>query len=193
MSRRSPARALRWGLVALAAVVVPVAVVKKLDEDNRFCVSCHLHETHLRDMVAQPAVTLAGAHFTAKHDLHPERCFTCHSGEGVRGWTEVTLLSAWDAARWVAGDRNEPTHMRLPIADAACLKCHADDVRGSLTSEETDRFHELGDHRGLTVACVACHQVHPRGEASRTWLHNDVVRPQCARCHRSMGAENPDM
>lgn len=62
---------------------------------------------------------LAGAHFAAKSAGHPERCFTCHSGEGVTGWSAVTALSAWDAARWVLGARHEPTTMRSRIAPAS--------------------------------------------------------------------------
>jgi nitrate/TMAO reductase-like tetraheme cytochrome c subunit len=193
MRIQSKRRAFRAGPFLVLAVVgfaLPVTAVKKLDEDNRFCVSCHLHGSHLDNMFATPVVTLAGAHAVAQTSRpaagHPERCFTCHSGEGVTGWTQVTLLSAWDAARWVAGVHHEPKSMRLPVADRACLKCHAKDVRGSQTAEETQDFHQLTDHRGLTVACVSCHQVHRRGEASRKWLHNDVVRAQCARCHREM-------
>jgi len=169
-----PVRRWRWVLVVLAAAVLPVAVVKRLDADNRFCVACHLHGEIMRNMIATPPATLAGAHFRARPPGHPERCFTCHSGEGV-------------AARWVVGDRHEPTSMRLPITNEACLKCHAKQVHGSHTAEETDRFHELTDHSGLRLACVTCHQVHRTGgSAARTWLHEDAVRPQCARCHKDM-------
>lgn len=180
----------RWLLIVLAAVIVPVAIVKRLDEDNRFCVACHLHGEIMRTMTAVPPVTLAGAHAAAPQARHPGRCFTCHSGEGVAGWTQVTVNSAWDAARWVAGDRHEPTSMRLPITNAACLKCHAKQVHGSLTAEETDKFHELSDHGSLKLACVGCHVVHSTGEASRTWLHKEIVRTQCARCHKDMSADS---
>ena len=182
---------LRVGLVLLALATTGVITVKKLDEDNRFCVSCHLHEEHLRDMTATPGVALTSAHFAAaarEPKGHPERCFTCHSGEGVVGWTQVTVLSAWDAARWVAGARSEPTHMRLPLTDAACLKCHAADVRGSKTSEETEEFHELTDHRSLPMKCIDCHSAHDHGEARKTWLDNTRVNAQCLRCHKDFGS-----
>lgn len=185
-----PLRAGRWALVVLLAVAVPVAIVKRLDEDNRFCVACHLHGEIMRTMTAVPPLTLAAAHFAAPQVRHPGRCFTCHSGEGVAGWTQVTVYSAWDAARWVAGDRHEPTSMRLPITNAACLKCHANQVHGSHTAEETNKFHQLGDHSGLKLACVGCHVVHPIGEASRTWLHKDIVQGQCARCHKDLAADS---
>lgn len=102
------------------------------------------------------------------------------------GWTQVTLLSAWDAVRWVAGTRTEPTHMKLPIVDAACLKCHASDVHGTATAEETDQFHELGDHRSLSVRCVECHVVHGTGRPEQHYLIREVVQRQCARCHRDL-------
>ncbi len=184
-----PVRRWRWALVALISATLPVAVVKRLDEDNRFCVACHLHGVFMRNMTATPPMTLAGAHFGARPAGHPERCFTCHSGEGVVGWTQVTVLSAWDATRWVLGDRHEPTSMRLPITNEACLKCHAKQVHGSMTSEETDRFHQLTDHTGVKLPCISCHQVHRTGGAAgRTWLQADAVRPQCARCHKDMAA-----
>jgi len=172
---------------ALLLVAAPVIVVKQLDGQNPFCISCHLHQPHYRGMVATPAATLAGAHFAAsarKPAGHPERCFTCHSGEGLVGWSAVTALSAWDAARWVLGDRHEPTAMRLPLEDGACLKCHAADVRGTRSTEETDRFHELADHRKLRTPCVACHVTHRTGKPDRNFIDDAVVRARCRDCHR---------
>jgi hypothetical protein len=168
--------------------IAGVAFVKVKDHDNHFCIDCHLHRTHFRTMVEPPPSTLAAAHFHAqRRDGHPERCFTCHSGEGVWGWSQVTLLSGWDAARWVAGDRHEPTTMRLPLTNDACLKCHANDVRGHLGADETSKFHELADHRMVSTPCVACHVVHRPGAAAKAFLDDQVVQTQCRRCHRDLG------
>src|SRR5262249_26416805 len=174
---------------ALLLLAAPVIVVKQLDGRNGFCISCHLHEPHYRGMVTMPATTLAGAHFEGvarKPAGHPERCFTCHSGEGVVGWRAVTALSAWDAGRWVVGDRHEPTAMRLPLEDRACLKCHAADVRGTRSAEETDRFHELTDHRAVRTPCIACHITHRAGKSDRNFLDETVVRARCRDCHRRL-------
>lgn len=192
LSRRRPRFVPVLGILVLS-VGVFTAIIKRLDEDNRFCVSCHLHEEHLAGMFAPSPVVLAGAHGGARDRTgHPERCFTCHSGEGVRGWLEVTALSAWDAARWVAGTRTEPGAMKLPIVDAACLKCHADDVGGSMDAEETDEFHQLRDHRTLSVRCVECHVVHRPGRPDRHWLDTPTVQRQCARCHRDLDGGGSD-
>ena len=164
----------------LAVPVGALLVVKRLDEENRFCIACHLHQDLYRAMVGPPPTTLASAHFrvreapdggnaaAAAHPAgrrgHPERCFTCHSGEGVVGWTQVTALSAWDAARWVLGDRHEPESMRLPLTNQACLKCHAADVRGTKSEEETSKYHELTNHRSVSMPCASVRRLQPGQE-----------------------------
>jgi len=193
----------RWlsigSLSVLALLTVSLVVVKRLDEDNRFCVSCHLHEDLSRLTHATPSATLAAAHFHAAADARlgvttakerrvapPDRCFTCHSGEGVVGWSQVTLLSAWDATRWVLGDRHEPTSMKLPLTNAACLKCHAADIRGTLSEEETSSYHELSRHNSVTMPCIACHEVHVRAEPQNRFLRSATVRARCVTCHRDL-------
>lgn len=186
-------------LGCVGLLTVSLIVVKRLDEDNRFCVSCHLHEDLSRETHAAPAGTLAAAHFHAASDVRlgvvtarernaapADRCFTCHSGEGVIGWSQVTLLSAWDASRWVLGDRHEPTHMKLPLTNEACTKCHAADIRGTMTEEETSSYHELARHNSVKMACVSCHEVHARTEAKNQFLRRENVATRCATCHRDL-------
>ncbi len=175
-----------WAVGLLAVVAGAVGYVKHKDQDNRFCVACHLHEDFYRRTLARPAATLAAAHYRAAGPGHPERCFTCHSGEGLIGWSQVTLWSAWDAARWVVGDRHEPTSMRAPLDNRACLKCHAAGVRGIKSGEETLRYHELSDHREITTPCVLCHETHEPGHRTRNFLDDATVRVQCQRCHRDL-------
>ena len=170
----------------LVLVACSVAFVKHKDHDNRFCIACHLHQDIYRRTVGAPPGTLAAGHYRAGGPRHPERCFTCHSGEGVVGWSQVTLLSAWDAARWVAGDRHEPTSMRLPLTNQACLKCHAAEVRGTKSENETTKYHELSQHRGITVPCFACHVVHAPGARGKLYLDNATVRARCQACHRDL-------
>ena len=124
------------------------------------------------------------------------RCFTCHSGEGMRGWTQVTGLSAWDAARWVAGDRHEPDSMRLKLENTACLKCHAADLRSAAPGRVAHGlapadFHKLSEHRGVAASCVACHTAHTAGAPAKDYMNDVRVQRECARCHPSgLGTES---
>jgi hypothetical protein len=196
-------RRLGFGAIALLLVAGPTVVVKRLDESNQFCISCHLHGREYREMFHAPPAALAAAHGAVKnHPKHSERCFTCHSGEGVQGWTAVTALSAYDAARWVLGDRHETTAMRLPIEDRACLKCHAKDIEakplpaadesigdeGSAGAQES--YHQIRDHRTVRTACVTCHTVHTAGEKTHLFMVPAVVHQQCQNCHKhGLGTE----
>ena len=204
---RPGARPWTWLAVAVIAIGgAGVAFVKKQDEDNRFCIACHLHEKLYEVTVTAPPRSLAAGHYRARHAAHPERCFTCHSGEGVTGWTAVTVLSGFDAARWVLGDRHEPTTMRLPIEDRACLKCHAADLKQALASANApdsgdeggdemesashQSFHHISDHRNVKLACVMCHTVHTPGESQRLFLEPANVQAQCRTCHaHGLGTE----
>jgi hypothetical protein len=181
-----PRRRALWLAGLFALVVIPIAVVKRLDQENRFCVSCHLHTAEYRGMTGDSLATLAAAHARAHRGGHPERCFTCHSGEGVMGWSAVTALSAWDAARWVLGDRHETKAMRLPITNAACLKCHAEVTRGGTSKDPNSVFHALSNHRGVKTPCVTCHVTHARGTHERWFLDPEVVRRQCQTCHNDL-------
>lgn len=179
---RNSTRGLTLAAALVAVSAGSVAFVKYQDTDNRFCISCHLHQDLYRLTIASvPPATLAAAHYGAKHPAHPERCFTCHSGEGVLGWSTVTAYSAYDAARWVLGDRHEPDSMRVKLDNSACAKCHAADIRRSKSG--SDKYHEVSEHRGVSVRCVACHTAHTRGQKAQDFLSSSVVRARCARCH----------
>lgn len=169
-----------------------VAFVKYKDNDNRFCISCHLHEDLYHATVAAAPGTLAGGHFHARHAAHPERCFTCHSGEGLVGWTTVTVYSAYDAARWVLGDRHEPDTMRVKLENTACTKCHGRLGRGSRS--DSGRFHDISEHRSLATPCVACHTVHAEGPREQLFMKPAVVQAQCVKCHPGgpAGSEGSD-
>ena len=195
MTLQPGSRAILCTLVStLAVTAAAVGLVKHQDQDNRFCVACHLHEALSRKTFEPEPRTLAAAHYRAAGPGHPERCFTCHSGEGVRGWTQVTLLSAWDAARWVAGDRHQPDSMRLKLENPACLKCHAADLRRtgrSVRGMAQAEYHRLTEHRGVRTPCVACHTAHTEGEKPKDFMADAVVRRECARCHpNGLGTES---
>jgi bacterioferritin-associated ferredoxin len=84
----------------------------------------------------------------------------------------------------VLGDRHEPTTMRLPITNAACLKCHDSDLRKAPRDEQ--KFHGLSDHRRVGIPCASCHRTHDPGPRDRNFLDDATVRTQCQKCHRDL-------
>jgi predicted CXXCH cytochrome family protein len=182
------------GAVALASGTAAIAYVSHREQDNRFCIACHLPEGkrlhgELFDRYAgNPPVNLSALHKTKKET----KCIDCHGGVGVVGRGRVILLSAKDALLYVAGRFKEPERMTSPLWDLDCVKCHADYNVGAFPEEGQAGgrdFHKHPDHRRLPLACVDCHTSHVSGDPRFRFLNNDVVLPLCQRCHKEMGKE----
>ena len=75
--------------------------------------------------------------------------------------------------------------MAWPLWDEDCAKCHPSFEASDALAEASQRFHAVPVHNvDLAVRCVECHRVHePAGTADTFFLHTDLVRGQCARCH----------
>lgn len=182
------------GLVAAPAGWI---LSDRLEQENRFCVSCHLdadtrlHIGLLEDFEARPPAVLAAAHAAAGNEARGDgafRCIDCHGGTGPIGRARVKLLSARDAFWYAVGRFEEPEGMRWPLWDADCRKCH-DAFEERRAAFGDPLFHELPAHRSgeggeFAVRCVECHLAHASGALpEHDFLLPDVVRGQCARCH----------
>jgi hypothetical protein len=195
------ARLRRARLLAAAAGLGAVGasagwlVTDRLEQDDRFCVSCHLapeqplHAEKAHDFRARPAAVLAAAHATAGNEARDDgafRCIDCHGGTGALGRARVKLLSAKDAFWYAVGRFDEPEGMRWPLWDADCRRCHERFAeRDGADSTGNPLFHELAVHNvELPVRCVECHAVHDRGGLpDHDFVLPPLVRAQCARCH----------
>lgn len=195
-------RARRWGRLAGAAIAAGAlggplgwAVTDRLEQDDRFCIACHLepdvplHIDNFEDFRDRPAVSLAVAHAAAGNDAHDDgafRCIDCHGGTGLTGRARVKLLSAKDAFWYAVGRFEEPDGMRWPLRDADCTWCHASFEERADAANPA--FHALPVHNvELGVGCVECHLSHERGGlADHDFLHPERVREQCARCHAEL-------
>jgi hypothetical protein len=177
----------KWlGLVfslGLVGFVASIEVTDRLEEDNRFCISCHLHEQimdHFRTAVPQ-RITLAGA-----HDEAEVKCIDCHIGATLSDKLIVKAIAGWDTVRYFLGSFKEPDHLRFPLGDRTCLKCHPD---GGQSPTRAEAFHNDPNHRHMRFECVACHQSHPVREASTLFLEQSLVRPICQECHKEDSGE----
>jgi hypothetical protein len=196
----------RWlaGLALLALLGGPGGwlVTDHLERDNDFCNACHLtpelplHLEIRRGFDAEPPVSLASAHGGSVVDSRSGaeaafRCIDCHGGTGLVGRARVKLLAALDGFWYATGRFDEPDHMAWPLHDADCAKCHAQFDATPSESWQTPRFHELAVHNvEMPVGCVECHRVHePGADAGAHFLHADLVRGRCARCHMEFEEE----
>jgi len=170
-------------------------VSDRLEEDNDFCVGCHLepgvplHREKRETLDQRPAATLAAAHGIAGWEDRPFRCIDCHGGTGLLGKARVKALSAKDAFWYAVGRFDEPEEMHWPLWDADCAKCHTPFEERESEIGRDPLFHELAVHNvELGVACVACHFSHEEGGlADHYQLHAARVRAECAACHPELG------
>jgi hypothetical protein len=189
-------------LLALVAAPAGWLVTDHLERDDDFCNACHLtpavplHIDIRRGYDAEPPVSLASVHGAATvptraGDDAAFRCIDCHGGASLQGRARVKLLAGLDAFWYVTGRFDEPHAMAWPLWDEDCAQCHARFDATPSPAWQTPRFHELAVHNvDLEVGCVECHRVHEAGGApDHFFLHADLVRGQCARCHMEFEEE----
>ncbi|MBI4638398.1 MAG: hypothetical protein HY727_18830 [Candidatus Rokubacteria bacterium] len=166
-----------------------VALAAK-ERDNRFCVSCHLHDEKFTRLIAPASTDLAGLHHQKKAEVG---CIACHGGVHPGMRVRVWALAGFDTLKFLAGAYQEPTRMRLLLQDAECRQCHtpilpvARKERGAgqpgpgaaapptgtnVADESTDAeeaategrgggsYHAIREHNTVKTTCVACHTAH---------------------------------
>ena len=193
---RGEAGAWLAGAAALAVVLgLPFAfggVLYQTEQNNYFCVSCHLHDEKLARFLGQPSpMDLAGAHHVSRQAV---RCIDCHGGADPVMRVRVRAVAGVDTLRFLVGRYEEPQRMRLPLRDAECRQCHDPIIRMTPEQEEAqegrgDSYHAITEHRTVRVVCVACHTSHMRAEKRLQFIDRRVVLPICRKCHERMGEE----
>ncbi len=187
MSRKIPLR--YWMLGILLLLILPVPgfivvdkVVYSLEKRDTFCIACHLHEKKYKEFTApiSEQVSLAAKH----HSPKGVRCIDCHKGEGVWERLGVLTIAGFDTLVYFVGLHKEPKHLRFPLSNETCLKCHRKDMvpKGSYST----KYHDLTPHANLSIQCAECHQAHPDGNPKLQFLIEDQVIPICKRCHTTM-------
>ncbi len=151
------------------------------EQRDPFCASCH----------TQPETTFFGRETSAVTDLasahHAKsvRCIDCHSGPGVDGRVRAELLGAHNALAWVTHTAVQPAQITVLLADANCIKCHAQ-IAGERTME--NHFHYfLSQWQGIdpnAARCVDCHEGHHTdGRVDIMWLNETRTQVTCQGCH----------
>jgi hypothetical protein len=178
-----------------AFMLLALFAFARVEEHDLFCASCHSEPevTYVNRAQAAGAVDLASAHAMLAHSeaqAAPTRCIDCHSGPGAGGRLESMGLGVRDALRWVSGTAAQPAVQTVPIADANCLKCHAD--TSASTDFDNHAHHYLAKWQAMDAkagACVSCHSSHTAdGNAGIGFLQQQRTQAQCDLCHIALQA-----
>lgn len=171
-------------ILLLAVVSGPLAwaISDRFEEENRFCVACHLrpglplHEQKFKEFTSDPVESLVAAHFAPSRDF---LCIECHRGTSWLGRARVKAVAARDAANYLLGNFTEPDRMRHPVWDEDCIRCHE-----TYESKSDSDYHAILAHEGIDHSCVECHVGHPtNGDPELQFLSRSVVLPVCRNCH----------
>lgn len=166
------------------------------ERDDRFCISCHLHEPKFARFKAAAPADLAGAHHAKKN----VRCIDCHGGGDAVMRVRVWTVAGVDTLRFLVGRYREPERMRLPLRPAECRPCHTPILKAAraLGAEQAegaggrsgDTYHAIRDHDGVRITCVRCHYSHTTdSEPVLQFISRARVQPVCHECHESLGAD----
>ena len=194
---------------ALLLGVLFLTALTAKERDNRFCVSCHLHDEKFLRLTASEATDLVGFHHLRRADVG---CIACHGGADPVMRAKVWIVAGFDTLRFLAGTYREPTHMRLPLRDAECRRCHTPILGRPVSSssaataakpiETTDEsvaaeaetegrggtsYHAIREHDTVRIACVRCHTSHTTdANAADKFLSQPRITAICRDCHKQM-------
>jgi nitrate/TMAO reductase-like tetraheme cytochrome c subunit len=155
-----------------------VAITDHLEQKDRFCIACHLHEqkyAHYTKAEAGTLLSLAGAH--KKEEV---KCIDCHIGATIEDKLFIKLIAAKDTVKFFTGFYEEPKELKHLLGDRTCLKCHTDSGQDP---ERKEAFHNLDSHRNMRFACSQCHLTHPEASPQTLFLQREIVQPICRDCH----------
>jgi nitrate/TMAO reductase-like tetraheme cytochrome c subunit len=160
------------------------------ERNNRFCVACHLHEEKFARLNAPPAADLAGFHHGSDASVG---CIACHGGADLLMRVEVWAVAGADTVRFLTGVYTEPRHMRLPLRDAECRRCHRPIVRSGPHAGPVAPARQSDAPASVPAAdpsAEASYGVSPEAErGTSTNFHairdHITAESHCVRCHTS--------
>jgi predicted CXXCH cytochrome family protein len=209
----SRGRRLAVGVAAIIGVfivgVLFLAGLAAKERDNRFCVSCHLHDEKFERLIANSAADLAGLHHNKKAEVG---CIACHGGADLGMRLRVWTVAGFDTLKFLVGLYREPDHMRLPLRDVECRQCHTPILKTSAARKPSDAtramdpnedsafeaeaanegrggtsYHAIREHDTVRFRCISCHVSHISGsDATNRFIVRARVVPVCRECHKQM-------
>ena len=170
--------------------------LSRVEENDAFCASCHSQPeaAYFDRAQAVAAIDLASAHAMLAHSkpqLTNTRCIDCHSGPGLMGRVSSVSLGARDAIKWFSGTSTQPAQQTTLIADANCLKCHADVPNVSNFDQHFHRTLARWQRADASAGtCVTCHAAHiTGGNSAISFMQQQRTLDVCKHCHVALGVD----
>lgn len=174
----------------VAAFGAGIAITDYLEQDNEFCISCHLtdqkrlHQEKLTTFLPMQGqiTTLAAAHYVGEK-RGTFKCVDCHNGATFTDKLLIKAQAARDTVAYFMGSFQEPDHMRFALGNRVCLKCHTTSGRNP---HNDTAFHNASYHTDLPFVCYECHAVHPPAGSDTRFLRRHTVQQLCDSCHAQL-------
>ena len=197
--RRCLARAALGAMGVVLVAAASLAVLHAKERDNRFCVSCHLHQEKFDRFTASAATDLAGAHQVKDPRVG---CIACHGGADAGMRLRVWALAAMDTAKYLASLHEEPTSMRLPLREAECRQCHTPILKvsapaGPSLQAMSPVVPSPAGRAGSSEEAGYAVEAQTEGRTGTSYhalRDHDGVKIRCVRCHTShtIGSDAPN-
>lgn len=148
-------KALLFGSILVVPVfVVFLATAHGMQESMTVeaCGSCHVMDSHVRDLRDPKSDSLAAVHYKNRY-IQENQCYTCHSDYGMFGTVQAKLSGVghvWHNAR---GDYPRPIKIAHPYSNLRCLSCHAG-AQNFLAKHEPDEIPKMMSNQD---SCIDCH------------------------------------
>ncbi|MBE0448021.1 MAG: NapC/NirT family cytochrome c [Actinobacteria bacterium] len=170
-------------LVILGAILLLLFGLSYYTGKSSFCANCHSDKKEAKALNKSPHKGI--------------QCLQCHQPAGISG----AVLQKIDYSRWlwVYAVTNTVMPQRAHIDDGACLRCH-NDVRRSTVSRYSIKVRHK-DFLEKGARCIDCHNAiahpevtkpeHEPSMGSCIKCHNDrVAKADCSVCHeKDIGSE----
>ena len=141
-------------ILPIVATVLAASIHLENSTSTRFCLSCHIMETHGKSLYIDDLSYVPAAHFQNNRIPKDHACYTCHTDYTMFGDVNAKLRGLKHL--YVNYFKATPTKLALyePYKNRECLHCH----RNARSFEETSPHAEMKEQLiNDEMSCLTCH------------------------------------